>query len=390
MKLLRRVSSNFLLDISELFAGNNTLSFCVGCILALAAVITGFMLINRVGEYDRDNSEESFKNAKSVRTMVQWVNSIAGIWLFLSFVNIFCTFQFGRTRAFFFFIGILGYSFSWYALKKFSAANKNRNIELMKTNRGDPSIVMSDSFGLSQSERDAVSAIVGSAGIPSSVKNPLSDEELYGPIDDPVFDDPHTVRKVCKSCGKINKAEYTICAYCGMPLGKGMSSEEMDKVNKILNRDNKDEDPVTRILKGAGVMAADGSIIKKKAKDPDTSSDSSEGGIKVTPTTEKTDEGDISVTALEGNYNIENGSGIYHRINQAENAVTATEGNYISERSPTEYEREAAADSLTAENTNPNTIAASRRKIERIKCPHCDEKNNKNNTICAYCGKQIK
>lgn len=393
MKLLRRTSIDFVYDMSDLLAGDNNFSFAIGIILTLASFILGFLLISRVREYNENNSDENFRSAKSMKRIAQWANSFEGLWILMSFIDIIHSYRFDGTRAFFLISCIISYVFSWVGLNSFSEANKKHNIELMKANKGDPSIVMSEDFGLSQSERDAVSTIVGNAGIPQSIKNPMSDEELYGPIDDPVFDDPHTMRKVCKSCGKVNKAEYNICSYCGMPLGEGISKEELDKVSKILNRDDKKDDPVSRILKGAGVMTDDGRIIKKKAKESGESKDDTDSGFKVTPTTDKSDEVNISVTALEGNYDTESGLGIYHKIEQTEAAVIAAEGNYIAASSPIKEEYESRTDNDTPliDGAEPaNNMSRGRKRIERVHCPHCNEMNNKNNTICAYCGRRIK
>ena len=212
--------------------------------------------------------------------------------------------------AVFFIIGIIGYGFSWYSLKKFHDANRNHNIALAKANRGDPSIVMAENFGLSKEQKDAVSMIAGNAGVQNVLRSPMSDEELFGPIDDPVYDDPHTPRIVCRACGKVNNPKHDICAYCGVVLDKtqkAVPAEFQSEIDKILNG-TKDEDPVQRILRNAGVIQTKNGkyVSAKKAAEKssdteDTNSTASEDNIneiKVTPTTEIKEDKSIKVAPL--------------------------------------------------------------------------------------------
>ncbi|MDE6580618.1 MAG: hypothetical protein K2K41_08815 [Ruminiclostridium sp.] len=316
MKLLRSSKAyvNFLLTISEWVASDNALSYLIAIILALGSVFSAFMLISRVNAYNNDPFEENFTEAKNMKKIAAWVNRFMSLWIFLSFINMLYNFQFGKVRIVFFIIGIIGYVLSWYSLKKFHDANRNHNIALAKANRGDPSIVMAENFGLTQAQKDAVSMIVGNAGASSALRDPMSDEELFGPIDDPVYDDPHTPRIVCRACGKVNNPKYDICVYCGAVLDKtkkAVPAEFQSEIDKILNG-TKDEDPVQRILRNAGVIQTEGGkyVSVKKAAENDINSEDKENAvnpenkvndindIKVTPTTDIKEDKSITVAPL--------------------------------------------------------------------------------------------
>lgn len=315
MKLLRssKAYTNVLLLLSDWVASNNTLSYIVAIILALASVFSGFMLITRINAYNNDPFEENFTEAKNMKKIAAWVNSFMSLWVFLCVINMLYNFQFSGVRIAFLIIGLSGYIFSWYSLKKFSDANRNHNIALAKANRGDPSIVMAENFGLSQSQKDAVSMIVGNAGVQNALRNPMSDEQLFGPIDDPVYDDPHTPRIVCRACGKVNNPKYNICAYCGAVLDKtkkAVPDQFQSEIDKILN--GRDEDPVQRILRNAGVIQTEGgryvSAKKSEEKSAENGSDRENMGsvaseddpneIKVTPTTDIKEDKNVTVTPL--------------------------------------------------------------------------------------------
>lgn len=311
MKLLR--SSNILFTLSEWVAADNTRSYIIAIILALCSVFSAFMLISRINAYNNDPFEENFTEAKNMKKVTAWVNNFMSFWIFLSFINMLFNFQFGKARIVFFIIGIIGYVFSWYSLKKFHDANRNHNIALAKANKGDPSIIMSENFGLTQSQKDAVSMIVGNAGASRALRTPMSDEELFGPIEDPVYDDPHTPRIVCRACGKVNNPKYDICVYCGTVLDKTKKSlppEFQGEIDKILNG-TKDEDPVQRILRNAGVIQTEGGkyvSAKKSAENENGINEAdkestvnpkyNEEGIKVTPTTDIKEDKSITVAPL--------------------------------------------------------------------------------------------
>lgn len=313
MKLLRssKAYTNLLLAISEWVASDSTLSCIIAIILALCSVFSAFMLVSRVNAYNNDPFEENFTEAKNIKKITAWVNRFMSLWIFLSFINMLYNYQFGKVRIIFFIMGIIGYIFSWYSLKKFHDANRNHNIALAKSNRGDPSIVMAENFGLTQSQKDAVSMIVGNAGASRALRNPMSDEELFGPIDDPVYDDPHTPRIVCRACGKVNNPNYNICAYCGAVLDKTKKSvpaEFQSEIDKILNG-TKDEDPVQRILRNAGVIQTEGGkyVSAKKVAEKDINSEDKANtvnpednrkDIKVTPTTDIKEDQSITVTPM--------------------------------------------------------------------------------------------
>ncbi len=387
MKLLVRSYSgftSFLYEISDAIAGNNSLSYIVCIVLTLACVFLALLLISRVNIYNEDNFEENFTNARTMSRFTGSANGIAGLWMFLHCYHAFYYFRFGNLNFAMLIIGFTGYIFSWYALKKFSDANRKHNIDLAKANKGDPSIVMAENFGLTQEQRDAVSMIVGNAGASRVLSGPKSDEELFGTIDDPVYDDPRTPRIVCRSCGKVNNPKNNLCAYCGMPLDKtntAVSQKEQDEVDKILNGTKsvkKDEDPVNWILQSAGVVKNDEGkyvSVKKAAEKseigtPDINK-SPENDITVTPLPENSisphnpTEGDFSVTELKGTNFFKNGedislseSNLPEAENKAENSINA------------DYEKNIFSGGTT----------------NQIRCNYCGEMNDKNNAQCVYCG----
>lgn len=385
MTLLKRMPkaySDLLFGISDWAAGSNTLSYIIGIFLAIAGVFSAFMLINRVNAYNADPFEENFTDAKNMKKFTQWANTLMGLWIFLNFLNVISTYQFGSTRTVFLIIGIAGYIFSWYSLKKFSDANRNHNIDLAKANKGDPSIIMAENFGLSQAQRDAVSMIVGNAGASRALRNPKSDEELFGTIDDPVYDDPRTPRIVCRSCGKVNNPKHNICAYCGMTLDKTktvLPSEQQSEIDKILNGVKKDEDPVQKILRSAGVVQTDGGkyISAKKA---------AETGNEVTAATDKKTDKDITVTPLpEGG--VFSPSPIDGGVSVAE--LKGTDFYKNSDTEPTFNADFSDKASLSADNSVKGNSAESvffGGKEGEIRCRYCGEMNEKDSGRCIFCG----
>ena len=167
---------------------------------------------------------------------------------------------------------------------------------------------MAENFGLSQSQKDAVSMIVGNAGVSNTLRSPMSDEELFGPIDDPVYDDPHTPRIVCRACGKVNNPKYNICAYCGAVLDKtkkAVPDQFQSEIDKILN--GRDEDPVKRILRNAGVIQTEGGkyVSAKKESEKGAEDGQAEGippkkenDLIIIPTTDEKEDADITVTPV--------------------------------------------------------------------------------------------
>lgn len=404
MKLLRRSSkayTDLLLAISDWAAGSNALSYIIGIILTLGCCFLAFMLISRINAYNADPFEENFTEAKNMKKFTQWANSFMGLWIFLNFLNVICTYRFGSTRTVFLIIGIAGYVFSWYSLKKFSDANRNHNIELAKANKGDPSIIMAESFGLTQAQREAVSSIVGNAGASRALRNPKSDEELFGTIDDPVYDDPRTPRIVCRSCGKVNNPQHNICVYCGMTLDKTktvMPSGQQSEIDKILNGVKKDEDPVQKILRSAGVIQTDNGkyISAKKAAEAGNEAgieEKTEAGIKteiekikVMPTTDKKPDKDISVTALPEN-GIFSPSSIDGSVSVTE--LKGTDFYKNSNDGQTFTEGFSDKSSFTADNSVKGNSAESvffGGTEGQIRCRYCGEMNEKNSGRCIFCG----
>lgn len=400
MKLLRRGSRafvEFLFTASDWAAGSNTLSYIIGLILTVGSVFLAYMLISRINTYNNDPLEENFTEAKNMRKITQWGNSLMGLWIFLNFLNVIYTFRFGSTRTVFLIIGTAGYIFSWYSLKKFSDANRNHNIELAKANKGDPSIIMAESFGLTQAQREAVSAIVGNAGASRALRNPQSDEELFGTIDDPVYDDPRTPRIVCRSCGKVNNPKHNICAYCGATLDKtkaALPSEQQSEINKILNGVKKDEDPVQKILRNAGVIQADnGKYISAKKAAEAGIKEKTEAGIKteiekneVISTTDKKPDKDISVTALPEN-GIFSPSSIDGSVSVTE--LKGTDFYKNSDDGQTFTEGFSDKSSFTADNPVKGNSAESvffGGTEGQKRCRYCGEMNEKNSGRCIFCG----
>lgn len=409
MKLLRRSSkaySDLLFAVSDWAAGSNTLSYIIGIFLTVCGSFLAFMLISRVNAYNNDPFEENFTEAKNMKKITQWANSFMGLWILLNFLNVICTFRFGSTRTVFLIIGIAGYIFSWYSLKKFSDANRNHNIELAKANKGDPSIIMAENFGLTQAQREAVSSIVGNAGASRALRNPKSDEELFGTLDDPVYDDPRTPRIVCRSCGKVNNPKHNICAYCGMTLDKtktALPSEQQSEIDKILNGVKKDEDPIQKILRNAGVIQTDNGkyISAKKAAGVGNEAENevgneagieekTEAGIKtefeVKPTTDKKPDKDISVTALPEN-GIFSPSSIDGSVSVTE--LKGTDFYKNSDDGQTFTEGFSDKSSFTADNSVKGNSAESvffGGTEGQIRCRYCGEMNEKNSGRCIFCG----
>lgn len=390
MKLLKRYYGDFtdvLYMISEWVAGSNTLSLIIGIILTLGNVFLALMLIGRVRGYNDDPFEESFAEAKSIKKLAQWGNSFMTLWLFLNFVNIVYTFQFGDLRIMGLFLGIAGYIFSWYSLKKFSDINRKHNIALAKENKGDPSIVMAESFGLTRAQKDAVSMIVGNAGASDALRSPKSDEELFGTIDDPVYDDPHTVRTVCRSCGKVNNPKHNICAYCGMPLDK-TNTEKPDKyrseIDKILNGTKKAEreDPVQWILRNAGVVQGkDGKYVSSKSTAEKGGAGVTEAGAKLNESPDKsitvtplTENGILTPTPVDNSFSVSELKGTDFCKNSDEAAP---------------YESGAGEENSQAVDSAKGASAESvfyGGKEGQIRCRCCGEMNDKNSVRCIYCG----
>lgn len=512
MKLIRIRNSRAIIRLLEILsdyiAGNNGLSYLIGLALAVGGVFIAFLLMGRVNQFNEDHAEESFSRAKVLKNIVWWLNASMCLWLFLCVYNFLYTVQFSGFKGMLAVAVIASAFYSWFILQKFEQANHSHNIDLAKANKGDPSIVMAENYGLSKTEKEAVSMIVGNAGHSSVLRKPMSDEQLYGPIDDPVFDLPgtphklcpscgtvnkasytvcshcgtplgeamsdfqikhtkssmqkaeeiddpvkrilmgagvypaekdlekkaavaavnddkalsqateknmledlHTPRKICKSCGKVNSAEYTICSYCGTPLGEIATKEQMEEVNKILKADRREKDPVKRILKSAGVMKDDGTIISKNS----SSSANSIAGVLPIGVDDKADE-NISVTELQGNYDAESGLAKPQNPQKGDSdiAITALEGNYNSSSDSSyssansssldegggfwssgdypdgiKQEKEIGDILDIADQSDKNKSLSSGDKIDRIRCPHCNRLNNKRNTICSYCGKDI-
>ncbi len=395
MKLLRSSGAyvNFLFTMSEWVAADNTLSYIIGLLLALGSVFSALMLISRINAYGADPFEENFTEAKNMKKLTQWVNSFMSLWIFLSFINILYNYlQLSRVRIVFLIIGIIGYVFSWYSLKKFHDANRNHNIALAKANRGDPSIIMSENFGLTQEQREAVSMIIGNAGASNVLRNPMSDDELFGTIDDPIYDDPHTPRIVCRSCGKVNNPKYDICVYCGAVLDKtkkAVPAEFQSEIDKILN--GKDEDPVQRILRNAGVIQTDGGkyVSAKKAAEneaDDNLTADNENGVKVTPTTDKKEDANITVTPLNES-SIIDPSPIDDSVKVTELKGTDFYQNDDGLTETASDKSDIQGDNSVKDDFGENTCEGGAE--EQIRCPFCGEMNGKNTPRCIFCGTNL-
>lgn len=390
MKLLRAryVSGDLIYQISDFVSGDNTLSYILGLVLACGSIFLSFMLIGRVNTYNEVPFEEHFSEAKAMKSFTQWANSFTALWILLNLYNMVNGNNFGNIRIVFLLMGIIGYVFSWYGLKKFSEANKKHSIDVAKKNKGDPSIVMSEDYGLSQAQKDAVSMIVGNAGVSGALSPPKSDEEVFGVIDDPVYDDPHTPRLVCRSCGRVNNPKHNICAYCGKTLDKtkkALPSEQQSEIDKILNGAkgvNKDEDPVQRILRSAGVIQTENGKYISAKKAAETGIEK----IEIMPTTDKKPDKDIAVTPLPES-NIISPSPIDSSVSVTE--LKGTDFYKNSDGEDTLTEKISNESYFTTDNSLKGNSAESvfyGGAEEQIRCRFCGEMNDKNSGQCIFCG----
>lgn len=197
-----------------LFEGLNLVLFPICLAAVIASLVFNTFLLLRLKEYWADTTDENFSAVKKMQKISGLCSSVLIIWLTVTFKIVDGIIDSGL--AFCCIICVVAVIFNAVCLAKYKKAKNNHNADVMKRAKGDPTIIFSDEIDLDEQERAVISQIALNAGVIPEGREYKSDEELFAVIDDPVYS-PFEERgeTICPVCGKGNKKNYTVCAYCG-------------------------------------------------------------------------------------------------------------------------------------------------------------------------------
>lgn len=195
------------------------LAMLICIVIVIGSVMLNLLVLNRIGEFNADQSDENFSAAKKMQGFAGGCSSLCLIWITVAvnmtrdgFFDDYNTLMVGAALC----MGAI--AFNAICLGKYRRIKRMHNADVMKRAKGDPNIIFSDEIELNGEEKSLVSQIALSAGVYPG-ESYKSEEELFAVIDDPVYA-PLEERgeRVCPFCGKKNPKKYTICAYCGQIL----------------------------------------------------------------------------------------------------------------------------------------------------------------------------
>ncbi len=210
------------LAVIENISGVDAIAMVLCIVIVFCSVLFDLLLLSRIGEFKADSSDENFLAAKKMQTAAGFCSGISFLWIStaVEFLRLNGTLVFGIVLC------ISGIIFNFICLQKYNHIKSVHNADIMKRAKGDPSVILSEDIELSDEEKAIVSQIALSAGIDPS-DGYKSDEELFGDARDPNAslegnedskDNGENANLICPFCGKTNKSEYKICAYCGQFL----------------------------------------------------------------------------------------------------------------------------------------------------------------------------
>lgn len=219
-----------LLNVVSELSGGTAVAVALCIVIVIGTVMFNILLLNRIKEFEADQSDENFASAKKMQKLAGFFSGLGVVWLTVMSILVRDGYvKFGGGVLFGSVMCIGGIIFNTACLQKYERIKRMHNADIMKRAKGDPSVIFSDDMELSDEEKSIVSQIALNAGVypQESFK---SDEEIFSVIDDPVYA-PFEERgeRPCPFCGKKNIKKYTVCAYCGQLLPDIGADEENRK-----------------------------------------------------------------------------------------------------------------------------------------------------------------
>ncbi len=212
------------LAVIENISSVDAIAMVLCIVIVFCSVLFDLLLLSRIGEFKADSSDENFLAAKKMQTAAGFCSGLSFLWISTAV-------EFLRPNGILVFgivLCISGIIFNFICLQKYNHIKSVHNADIMKRAKGDPSVILSEDIELSNEEKAIVSQIALSAGVrPDGDYRYKSDEELFGDARDPNAslegnedskDNGENANLICPFCGKTNKSEYKICAYCGQLL----------------------------------------------------------------------------------------------------------------------------------------------------------------------------